>query len=643
MLSLTSCGESTRGRIPAGTPVILISVDTLRADHLSIYTETELPTPAFEALARDGIVFEQAFSHVPLTLPSHLSILTGRLPHHHGVRSNAGYTVGLEGQPYLPRILAGHGYSTAGAVSAYPLSRNAGFGADFDVFDDADGFAQAATTGLFQRPGDETLGTVLPWLRAQDDRPFFLFFHLFEPHSPYEPAPAFAAAGRSAYDGEIVAADFFVGRLLDELRRLGLYDHALIMLLSDHGEGLGDHGEMEHGMLLYHEVLRVPWIIKLPESRQAGTLVQQPVGLIDVLPTVLELLGMETPESVDGRSQAAALFGHPDREPRAILSETLFPRIEMGWSELWSVIHGSRHLIEGPELELYDWSRDPAETTNVADDRRREVAELRGYLRDADMEFAAADGASRESGAALSALGYVGSSTKTPDPSVSPRDRIHIYETFRAGKRAFLQQDWATAEGLLRAAADADPDLVDARLLQGSSLQRLGKQSEALDIFVRHGPGSDRAVEIAAEVLSLCRRLGRTSQCPDYLAAFVDAEPADPRLHSLRVPALTASGRLAEALEEAETVVRSAPESPDGYFLRATVRSAQNLKDEAIDDLRRAVEASDEKHVPAMLELSILLHARGEHEEARRLVELARFIDPDAPSVLAVSETLGLI
>ena len=628
-----------------GTPVILISVDTLRADRLSAYGNTEIPTPHIAGLARDGVVFDRAFSHVPLTLPSHFSMMTGLLPHRHGVRSNAGYPVETEGRAYWPRALSQSGYTIGGAVSAFPLSRSAGFGADFDFFDDHDGFRDPSRPGVFQRPGSDTLNVALPWLRraAAKDSPFFLFVHFFEPHYPYEAPPAFAIPGRSPYDAEVVAADHWVGVLLNELRRLDVYDRALIMLVSDHGEGLGDHGESGHGMLLHREILQVPWIVKLPGNGRAGTRVASPSGLVDLFPTMLDALGMDIPEGIDGRSQLAAIFGAGGDADREMVAETVFPRVEMGWSELTSIWKEDLHLIQGPRHELYDWVEDPGETTNLAMDRRRDTARLRDRLESYEIAFEPAVGATDpESLLALEALGYVGSAGSAGDSKVDPKERIHIFEQLQAGRRAYLAGDWALAADHFQRLLEEDPSLADARLLGARALRRQNRLEEALTLYADVGGQSERALELAGEGVEILRSLERLPEAPELLAKFVKAEPSNARLHGLLAQIETELGHLEPALKQAELAVQLAPESSEAHFVRGSVQAALGHKQEAITDLRKAVSASGETHVPAMAGLSILLQEEGEAEEARRWLEMARFAEPENPSVEAAEQALGV-
>ena len=313
-------------------PVVLISIDTLRSDRLPAYGYEGVETPAIDRLAGDGVLFERAYSHVNVTLPSHASIFTGLLPSDHGVRDNAGYRLD-EAIPTLAAELDRHGYATGGFVSSYVLRSGTGIGRGFEVYDDGVGFETGRQLGQIQRAGADTLAAASEWLPGVADEPFFLFLHLYEPHAPYEPPPPFADRYGNPYDGEVAAADAVVGELIRHLEELGVYEDALVVLLSDHGEGLMDHGEMDHLILIYREVLQVPLIVKLPRGERAGERIAANAQLSDVAPAVYSVLGLEPPAGLAGVDLLGLdeeLAGAP---PRQIVSESVYPRIHFGWSE----------------------------------------------------------------------------------------------------------------------------------------------------------------------------------------------------------------------------------------------------------------------------------------------------------------------
>ncbi len=355
-------------RPPVEPPsIVLISIDTLRSDRLPAYGYAAGSTPAIDRLAKDGVLFERAFSQVPLTLPSHSSLFTGLLPPVHGVRDNVGFSLPADAGTTLAERLSRSGYVTGGAASSFVLRPGTGIGRGFERYDAPD---------EADRPAPATLAKLLPWLEEWRARRFFLFFHLYEPHAPYRPPADLAARFKDPYDGEIAAADRAVGELLAALDRLGLYQKALIVLLSDHGEGLGDHGDQEHGFLLYREALQVPLIVKLPASERAGERVQRTVALVDVLPTLAAAAGAAVGPELPGRDLLAP--APPTSKP--VYSETWSTYIHFGWSELLSAVDGRFHYIDSPKPELYDLDRDPGETRNLVAEERRAGTALRNYL-----------------------------------------------------------------------------------------------------------------------------------------------------------------------------------------------------------------------------------------------------------------------
>ncbi|HVG25504.1 MAG TPA: sulfatase-like hydrolase/transferase [Thermoanaerobaculia bacterium] len=436
-------------RAPEKPNVILISVDTLRSDRAT--------TPNIQALAADGITFEHAFSHVPLTLPSHTSIFTGLLPGHHGVRDNAGYVLDAK-TPTIASILRARGYATAGAVSAYVLRRATNAGSGFDSWDDDIRFIEGAPMGNLARPGNATVDVMTHWIAARPAKqPFFAFVHLFEPHAPYEPT----------YDADVTAADRHVGTLLQSLRDAGLYDDALIVLLSDHGEGLGEHGEQEHGVLLYREALQVPLIVKLPRNERGGTHVTRTAQLVDVLPTIAALTGASTPK-VDGRS----LFDEGPERP--LFSETLYPRIHLGWSDLRSVIAWPHQLIDGPKPELYDVASDARETHDLRDADRRSYARLRTALAAAPSTNAAAPRIDPEEGRKLAALGYLSAQAPAARSNLNPRDHLRDLDALKDVSALMASRQFDQAAARIEELLSRNPGWSDLRDDLGVAYQQMG-------------------------------------------------------------------------------------------------------------------------------------------------------------------------
>ena len=382
ILILAGCRRERAGFEPYRvSPVILISIDTLRADHLPQYGYGAVETPNIDALARDGVVFEHAWSHCPMTLPSHVSMLTGELPTTHGVRNNLGFRYEPAKHQSISQRLQRAGYATGAAVSAYVLRGETGLRDAFQWYDDAIDASPGARFRDYQRSGFTTTSLAKRWIDSIGTKPFFLFLHLYEPHVPYEPPEPFRSRYANAYDGEIATADAIVGDLIRHLKQRSLYDNAIIVLTSDHGEGLGDHGEAQHSILLYTETIRVPLIVKLPHREKGGTRSATPAALSDIAPTIASLVHLE-PVKTDG----VDLFGELP-ESRLIYAETVYPYVQLGWSNLSAIINGPLHYIQGPRSELYDAVTDPYERIDVIAGHRRDAA----LFRAATGEISASD------------------------------------------------------------------------------------------------------------------------------------------------------------------------------------------------------------------------------------------------------------
>ncbi len=513
--------------VPKGTPVILISIDTLRADHLPAYGYKGVETPTIDAVRRDGILYEHAYSTTPLTFPSHTTLLTGVLPAVHGVRDNVGYKIDAgkveRGElPFLPEILKKAGYATGGAVSAYVLQGKTGISTGFDFYEDSIEFRSNTGLGGLQRSGEETLKASQGWLRSVKDKPFFFFFHIYEPHTPYTPPEPYASRYPLKYDGEIATADHIVGELIDQLKSLGVYDRALVVLLSDHGEGLGDHGEDEHGVLLYNEAIHVPLIVKLPKSQSAGTATSRPVQLLDVTPTVLGLLGLNVPKAMPGVSLLAA-----NVPPRRIYSETFYPRLHFGWNELFSLIDEKDHYIEGPDPELYDRQKDPKEKTNVLRDERRVYASMRQDLQAYDRRLAPPAEVDEESRQAMMALGYIGSGgAVSSGPLPDPKSKIGSLGDLREGFRLIAEKSYPQAADAFRKVLAENPKMVDAWEYLGRALQHSGKSEEALAAYKEGLKVSNGSPQIAIAAASLYYDLGRLDESEEHAKMALATHPS---------------------------------------------------------------------------------------------------------------------
>ncbi len=371
-----------RARSPVyGRPnIVLISLDTCRADYLSCYGRFTKTTPHIDALAREGILFANVISPVPMTLPAHSSMLTGTLPPYHGVHGNIAYRLG-ERNVTLAERLREHGYRTAAVIGAFVLDSRFGLRQGFDTYEDRWDSQLAITGGYPERRGEEVTRVAGDWLDKHASEPFFLFLHYFDPHLPYRPpAPFDSIYADDPYAGEIAYTDRCVGQVIDKLKSLGLYDSSLIVVVGDHGESLGEHGEIDHGYFIYHSTTKVPLIVKLPGSREAGR-IDTTVSLIDIVPTLLGQVGLSIPPDVQGVDLSALLTGGSiGGEERYIYSESM-NATKYGCSSLLGIETGRWKYIQTTEPELYDLAADPGETNNLARQQPRRVRGFKERLR----------------------------------------------------------------------------------------------------------------------------------------------------------------------------------------------------------------------------------------------------------------------
>ncbi len=474
-LLAAGCGK---GKAVGNPNLVLVTLDTVRADHLGCYGSREAVTPSLDRLAAEGLRFNSVSATVPLTLPSHASILSGLLPPHHGLRNN-----GLGAYPAdkstLASLLAKEGYRTGAFIGAFVLDRRFGLNQGFEVYDDEiPRDPHAGVTLEAERPGRDVMDRALAWLRGgdEDSRPFFLWVHLYDAHAPYAPPKDWAARhpGRP-YDGEISEVDAQVGRLLEELERRGLADGTVVAVAADHGEGLGEHGEITHGLLLYEPTLHVPLLVRAP-GRLKPRVVETPMSLVDLAPTLAGLLGKSFPapagpggHPLDGRDLSKALLAGGDPPASEVYAESQYPAI-YGWSPLAALRRRDLKYISSPDPELYDLGGDPKETVNLA----AQKAEARGFAaRIAEIEAGAVDtprgtAPDAETRALLASLGYAAGPTVPRRPqtsstgaakgsSIDPKTMVALFQRFEKANADLQDGKLDAALGELDALVAADP------------------------------------------------------------------------------------------------------------------------------------------------------------------------------------------
>jgi arylsulfatase A-like enzyme/Flp pilus assembly protein TadD len=665
-----------------GLSVLLITVDTLRADAVGAYGSATAFTPWTDRLAASGARFENAHAHNVVTLPSHANILSGRYPTEHGVRDNSGFRFPT-GMETLATLLKARGYATGAFVSAFPVAARFGLGRGFDVYDDS--FVDAETRPAFleqERAGAETVALARRWLAAPRDAPWFCWVHLYEPHYPYDPPEPFASRfPDNPYRGEVAAADDALGPLLEPLLTAGDAGRTLVVLTADHGEALGEHGEATHGIFAYEATLRVPLIFYAPILFRPRV-VTEGARHVDILPTVLDALGIPAPQGLPGRSLLPVIGGEV-AGPATTYFEALSGQLNRGWAPLHGVLRKGIKYIDLPLPELYDLGGDPREAQNVAEAAPSHVEEMRAALASlrpaTDTVRKVPEGA--ETRERLRSLGYVASATAPAPRRYSADDdpkRLmaldsilrEVVTLYVAGDvqgalarcralvalrpemtlsllyLAHLEResgDLSAAIAALRKALVLSPDDTVTASLLGTYLTQAGRSGEAVDVlepFVR--PGAADVEVLVARGLALAR-MGRAPEALDALARAREADPGNAMLlvdvgtvHLMARDEGQARQAFEAALAQNPKVARA--ESSLGVMAGEAGRT-----DEALAHFRRAV-SLDPRECEKLLALTTLLDRRGRGAEARPYLELFVARAPAArygPELARVRALLG--
>jgi choline-sulfatase len=689
-LSLAAVGAFLvvrRGAAPRRAPgtatpsLLLVTIDTLRADHVGAYGYGRAETPALDRLAREGSLVEDAVVQVPQTRPSHVSIFTGRQPYEHGIRDN--FSPPLDpAHPTLATLLKKQGYATGAFIGAYPVSRDSGLDHGFDDFDDPFGGSPGSGLRLDRsaRPAGPVVDAALAWLQGLTARPFFAWVHVFDPHAPYEPPPPYRERFREQpYDGEVAYADSQVGRLLSWLDRSGEASRTLVVVTSDHGEGLGDHGEDEHQLFVYDSTLRVPLLLSWPGRLPAGRRVTGQFRSVDLLPTLLELLGLPAAPT-SGASRAGALVRAEPIPESESYAESLFGQLHFGWAPLRALRGQGWKYIDAPHAELYHLGEDPAETRNRIDDRGQVASAMRDRLRGFDTSGPAAAAGSADPDAAerLAALGYVGGAFFAGTPSgIDPKDAAAQYQAFhRDTSRAialFEAGDYAGVVQVLQPLAEprregggrvAQRRVFSVSFYLGRALLELRRFTEAIGPLrtaislspstpslyaalarAQVGAGQlaeaqatiERGLGLAPHQLGLLQMKGRLllsrGDVASALATLGQARDLDPRNALLRVDlanGLREAGRLPEALAQADEAVRLDPRSPEAQVARGLCLGALGRTADASASFEKALQIAPAQPDALFFRAALAIQA-GRTAEAIPLLERVLQVAPGYP------------
>ena len=553
--------------IVAQTPppsVVLITLDTVRADRIGAYGYTKGATPTLDRLAREGVRFADATSQAPLTGPAHAALLTGQYPARLGVRDNATTPIPA-GTRTMARAFKEKGYRTGGFVGAFILGSEYGFGQGFDVFDASFARYSAGNKLQAQRRGGEVVDEAIKWLRGAAGRPTFAWIHLYDAHAPYDaPAPYRTRFTTAPYDGEIAYVDSCVARVVAVLEEAGQLDRTVIAVIADHGEGLGDHGEAEHGLFLYDAVLHVPWILRLPGRESAGTVVASQVRSIDVAPTLTSFGGASLP-AVDGENVMALVRGATRRDPPPSYAETYYPKWHFGWSELRSVRVGDWKYVDAPKPELYDMRADAGEKRNAIDARGPLATGLSNELGKIAAGFGAAATAEApqpdpETLARLRSLGYVGIAAPSPGArGADPKDMVPKLEMFRTGITAAMSA--------------LDRGAPDTAITELKKLVAINDRSYELHLFLGDAYAAKREYETA---------LGEYDA-----AAVLNPHTGAPLVSQARV--YLAMGQAPRAQQKIDRAAALEPGSSEALVVQGSIFEKQGRLAEAMTQYDRAV------------------------------------------------------
>ena len=617
--------------------VLFVTIDTLRAEHVGCYGYKQVKTPNIDSLAADGSRFARAYAVVPVTLPSHSSMMTGTYPMLSGMHDFSGNKLSPL-QPTLASVLKQSGYQTGAVIAAAVLDSRFGLNQGFDFYYDHFEFSRLDEANLdeMERPGNVVADVALDWLAKNSRHKFFLWMHLYDPHFPYHPPEPYATEyAAHPYDGEIAFADEQLGRVLRFLKEKGIYQNTIIVLCGDHGESLGEHGEKTHGFFIYNATMHVPLIIHLPEALAART-VAEPVSLVDLMPTVLSAAGLPTPSQVQGHSLLSEIRGVPAATDlptnRTLYGETFLPRIHFDWSELRASENAKYHFIEAPRPELYDLTKDPGELHNLFSEKTAVADEMRAQLKSLIRDYSAGKEMAEKTGLdpalmeRLKALGYAGFSgggtTTKSDSLPDPKDRIATYELISDAIADSQHGRYQESIDKLTNVVKTEPNSVPAHYLQGLDYYRLQKFTEAADELAKtvqlspdyalaffnlgmaqaHAGHMDAAIATLQRTLQLdptnfeaAYNLGVAFIQKQQLAPAADAfrqsiaiYPDLARSHRALGETLLYQGETDEAIAELRHAVELAPQEPAMHESLAKALTRKGLSAEADEETRRA-------------------------------------------------------
>jgi len=607
--------------------LVVITIDTLRADHLGCYGDQQIRTPNIDSLAADSVRFERAYTPVPVTLPAHTVLFTGTYPLLSGIHDFSANKLS-PAQPTLASVLKEQGYTTGAVIGSAVLDSRFGLNRGFDFYYDHFDFNRLQESNLdeMERPGNVVADTALDWLAKNNQKKFFLWMHLYDPHFPYRPPAPYSDQYKDRpYDGEIAFADSQVGRLIRFLKDKGLYQNTIIVLTGDHGESLGEHGEKTHGFFIYNATLHIPVILHLPGQRLVNS-VSELVSLADLMPTVLQALKVDVPSQVQGRSLLPLMTAKKEDQSQGLYAETFLPRLHFNWSELRGLETKNYHFIDAPKPELYDLAKDPGETQNLYPTKKAVAEEMRARLSALIRRYSGGQELAEKTGLdpalmeRLQSLGYAGFSGGG-SPTVSnrtlpdPKDRIQLYELFSDAMADSQHAKYAESTDKLNQVLQTDPDSIPAHYLLGLNYYRMREFPQAVAQFrqvVQLSP------DYTLAVFQLGLSFGQTGDWDRAIETLKRALQLDPTNFSASYnlgAAYLQKKMVPEAVTAFRQCITTAPDYAQGHRALGEVLLYQGQTNEALAELRRAIEL-DPNDPGSHVALAKALAATGKNDEA---------------------------
>jgi arylsulfatase A-like enzyme/tetratricopeptide (TPR) repeat protein len=639
--------------------VLLITLDTTRADRLGCYGYAKAKTPNLDALAQNGIRFANTYAPAPLTLPSHCSIMTGMYPLAHQVHNNGTYTLAPD-KLTLAKILKDKGFQTAAFVASFSVDSRFGLDQGFDLYDDNFQESTAFKALNAERKAEQVYAVFSPWFDKLQDKPFFCWLHFFDPHLPYNPpSPYREQFADSPYDGELAYMDYVIGLVMRRLKDKNILGRTLVVVAGDHGEGFGEKGESGHGVFLYDNTMKVPLIFYAENHLPPQRVVPARVRLIDIMPTVLDILGLPRPESVQGTSLVPYILKKKKADLESYL-ETYYPKENYGWAPLFGLVAGDRKYIRAPKEELYDVKADPGENVNLFLSDKKNATELENELVRFFPSIGSPDSNPKkpltpEEQARLRSLGYVDYSDATAKgQGADPKDKTAELKMIQDAEKFEFEGRYQDAADLHEKMLALRPGAASSYINLALALARLKKFEEAIQTLkkgIERIPNSEllqtrlgytylvtdrtgEALAVMSDVLKIDPRsmdaltatsvildnMGKKEEAQAYFERALAIEPENKFLRMSYAQNLAATGRVADTVDIYTRLKKDYPKDPLPYQLLGITYSMLKDYDKAIDNLKEATYIKPSP--PAYYFLAMAFKEKGDAPEALRYLEL---------------------